>query len=183
VRLEIETAIQQSLHIVPIALEGKLPPGISSLAPAAPSCHFRPFYFLQKVEWVSRPRGYPKTGGRVKGTPNRSHRPTYEMVREAVAASGDEGVTPLAYLLKVQNDPQEDRERRLRAATAAAPYIHPRLSQVEARVSATVGVREMSRDELLAIASQAVKVIDHEPAEEPMRPPQPEPRGWTSPPD
>lgn len=37
VRLEIETAIQRGLHIVPIAPEGRLPPGITSLQASAPS--------------------------------------------------------------------------------------------------------------------------------------------------
>src|SRR5262249_17881491 len=38
VRLEIETAIQQGLHIIPIAPDGRMPPGITSLQVSAPSC-------------------------------------------------------------------------------------------------------------------------------------------------
>jgi hypothetical protein len=34
--------------------------------------------------------------------------------------------TPLEFLLRVMNDPNEPRERRDRAAIAACPYVHPR---------------------------------------------------------
>jgi hypothetical protein len=37
-----------------------------------------------------------------------------------------EVLDPLAYMLKVMNDPNEDKELRARMAQAAAPYIHPR---------------------------------------------------------
>ena len=37
-----------------------------------------------------------------------------------------ENLTPLDYMLKVMNDPKEDKELRARMAQAAAPYMHPR---------------------------------------------------------
>lgn len=37
-----------------------------------------------------------------------------------------EAMDPLTYMLKVMNDPSEDKEMRARMATAAAPYCHPR---------------------------------------------------------
>jgi hypothetical protein len=37
-----------------------------------------------------------------------------------------EVLTPLDYMLKVMNDPNEDNELRARMATAAAPYCHAR---------------------------------------------------------
>lgn len=52
-----------------------------------------------------------------------------------LAASMDEGkpktenpeiLDPLTYMLKVMNDPDEDKEMRARMAIAAAPYTHPR---------------------------------------------------------
>jgi hypothetical protein len=49
--------------------------------------------------------------------------------REAkIAASG---LTPLDYLLGVFRDEQRNPDERLKAATAAAPYVHPRLATVE----------------------------------------------------
>ena len=65
--------------------------------------------------------------GRPKGTANRRTRET----AEAIAASGQ---VPLDYLLSVMRDPQADAQQRLDAAKAAAPYVHPRLSSVEAKV-------------------------------------------------
>jgi hypothetical protein len=61
-----------------------------------------------------------KTGGRQKGTPNKS-----TMVREReLAASGE---IPLDYMLRVMRDPEQPPARRDEMAKAAAPYVHPRL--------------------------------------------------------
>ena len=45
-----------------------------------------------------------------------------------VEASGE---TPLAYMLKIMRDASVDEAKRLDAAKAAAPYVHPRLAAVE----------------------------------------------------
>jgi len=37
-----------------------------------------------------------------------------------------ENLTPLDYMLKVMNDAEAEKERRDRAASLAAPYLHPR---------------------------------------------------------
>lgn len=42
----------------------------------------------------------------------------------------DSGLAPLDYLLKVLRDEKEESPRRLEAAKAAAPYVHPRLNAV-----------------------------------------------------
>jgi hypothetical protein len=69
-----------------------------------------------------------KTGGRQKGTRNKLN-----AQREAeIAASG---LTPLAYMLKVVRDENEDTARRDEMAKAAAPYCHSRFSTVNAKVS------------------------------------------------
>jgi hypothetical protein len=75
-----------------------------------------------------RPKGFPKTGGRKKGSVDK-------LKREAdIAASG---LTPLLYMLgivRAETPPGLDasvaiaRETlRFEAAKAAAPYCHPRL--------------------------------------------------------
>jgi hypothetical protein len=79
---------------------------------------------------VSRPKGLPKTGGRQKGTQNKRTRDFHAAVSEA-------GLTPLEYMLAVLRDKTVDPERRDRMAAAAAPYIHPRLSNVEAKIDVT----------------------------------------------
>lgn len=65
-----------------------------------------------------------KTGGRQKGTPNRA---SVELAA-AIAASG---LTPLDYMLNTLRDESADPRRRDWAAANAAPYIHPKLAQVE----------------------------------------------------
>lgn len=73
------------------------------------------------------PRPLGKTGGRVKGT---IHIRT--AIREAKHAEG--GILPLEYMLKVLRDVNEEPERRDAMAIAAAPYVHPKLTSVEAKV-------------------------------------------------
>lgn len=66
-----------------------------------------------------------KTGGRKKGARNRA-------TEEACAAAAATGVMPLAYMLGVMLDPNADIKRRDAMAMAAAPYLNPKLSTVEA---------------------------------------------------
>lgn len=68
--------------------------------------------------------GYRPGAGRPAGALNRR---TVEQV-EAIEASG---LTPLEYLTSVYRDPAADEARRIDAAKAAAPYVHPKLSSVE----------------------------------------------------
>lgn len=81
-----------------------------------------------------------KTGGRVKGTPNRA---TAAKAAE-IAASG---LTPLEYLLATMRDESKLLDVRLDAAKAAAPYVHPKLAAIE--LNAKIGVtHENALDEL-----------------------------------
>lgn len=79
------------------------------------------------------PKG-TRVGGRQKGTPNK-----VTLARESeIAASG---LTPLEWMLDVLRDPAQDFARRDDMAKAAAPYVHPRLSSVEANVKGTIDIR------------------------------------------
>lgn len=65
-----------------------------------------------------------KTGGRKKGVPNKAN-----AARAAeIAAAGE---TPLDYQLRVMRDPTVDHDRRDKMAIAAAPYVHPKLANIE----------------------------------------------------
>lgn len=75
--------------------------------------------------------GQPR--GRPKGAPNKA---TAAKVAEIEAS----GLTPLDYLLSVMRSPDSDEARRVDAAKAAAPYVHPRLSNVEANVNGKIGL-------------------------------------------
>lgn len=58
--------------------------------------------------------------------------------REVADKAASEGITPLEFMLKVMRDEQAPKAERLDMAKAAAPYIHPRLSSVEAKVEGEV---------------------------------------------
>jgi hypothetical protein len=66
-----------------------------------------------------------KTGGRQKGARNRA-------TAEARAAAEATGILPLDYMLSVMRDASADPKRRDAMAMAAAPYLHPKVSPVEA---------------------------------------------------
>jgi hypothetical protein len=44
------------------------------------------------------------------------------------------GLTPLAHMIAVLQDENSSKEDRRWAAQAAAPYVHPRLSSIDAKV-------------------------------------------------
>jgi len=64
------------------------------------------------------------SGGRPKGSRNSLS----QTKRLAIHASG---LTPLDYFIQILRDPEQSYERRIDAAKAAAPYIHPRLAAIE----------------------------------------------------
>jgi hypothetical protein len=72
-----------------------------------------------------------KTGGRQKGSRNRA-------TEEARAAAEATGTLPLDYMLTVMRDPVVDHKRRDAMAMAAAPYLHPKLSSVDAKAAMTI---------------------------------------------
>lgn len=57
-------------------------------------------------------------------------RRTREIAEGALAG----GITPLDYMLSLLRDEEQDVGVRFEAAKSAAPYIHPRLSTVDATV-------------------------------------------------
>ena len=111
--------------------------------------------------------GRAKTGGRRAGTPNKR-------TLRFNAAIAESGQTPLEHMLAVLHDPKADPDRRDRMAIAAAPFIHPRLAVVDARVVAEVKVSTLSDDERRERARQLIRaafaerplVIEHEPESE-----------------
>lgn len=69
-------------------------------------------------------RGGRRPGaGRKKGSINKRS-------QEVLAKAASEGITPLEYLLQVMRS-SNDEAKRLDAAKAAAPYMHPRLNAIE----------------------------------------------------
>lgn len=85
--------------------------------------------------------------GRPKGSPNKA---TAAKAAE-VAASG---LTPLDFMLSIMRDETKEEDLRFEAAKAAAPFVHPKLSSVEAKVDADVKAR-VRRIERVVIDPQA----------------------------
>lgn len=61
--------------------------------------------------------------GRKKGVPNKRTAAVAKAVEES-------GITPLDYMLDVMRN-CDDPAQRLDAAKAAAPYVHPKLANIE----------------------------------------------------
>ena len=87
-----------------------------------------------------------KTGGRQIGSKNKI-KPPAELIRkveaEAVANSITTGETPLQYMLRVMRDPTQDQPRRDEMARAAAPYVHARLTAVDAKHTKTLTLEDL----------------------------------------
>jgi hypothetical protein len=66
----------------------------------------------------------PKTGGRKKGTPNRA-------TAAKAAQIAETGITPLEFMLQKMRDENEMPAIRADMAKAAAPYVHPKLANIE----------------------------------------------------
>lgn len=117
---------------------------------------------------MAKPKGSTKTGGRQKGTLNKSTEKRADVATKALAS----GITPLEVMLKNMRwamekvealsgaiDKSIDGEMLLLisgmrkvaqdAAKDAAPYLHPRLASTDVRVK-----DERSRDELIARANE-----------------------------
>lgn len=79
-------------------------------------------------------RGQKTGGGSRKGIPNKATKAREELI----AASR---LTPLEYMLTVLESPEASEADRKWAAQNAAPYVHARLSSVEANHSGSIDVR------------------------------------------
>jgi len=69
-----------------------------------------------------------KTGGRRKDARNRA-------TAEARAAAKATGIMPLDYMLLLMRDANADNKRRDAMATSAEPYLHSKLSAIDAKLA------------------------------------------------
>jgi hypothetical protein len=74
-----------------------------------------------------------RRGGRTKGTPNKR-------TAEVEAAIKSTGMTPLEYLTSVYQDVNQDEAKRIDAAKAAAPYVHPKRAPINADGEDAAGI-------------------------------------------
>lgn len=98
-------------------------------------------------------RGGKRDGaGRKKGSKQKIAK-TY-LTKSALVAAGD-GEMPLQYMLRIMRDPGADEKRRDAMATAAATYIHPKLSTVTGTFKHTHEPTDLSDAELASIATSS----------------------------
>ncbi len=95
------------------------------------------------------PRGGSRAGaGRKKGTvaPSKVTQIRQQMIAKAVHNS----LTPLDYMLSILRDETKDWKDRLKAAVDAAPYIHPKLSNMQHSGDPENPLETITRIELVA---------------------------------
>ena len=94
--------------------------------------------------------GYRPGAGRPKGS-------VTTRTQEVLRATMKDGITPLEYLLGVMRDETKDEAARFEAAKAAAPYVHPKLANIEHSGDVTM----TWEDALAALAAkQAASGVD-----------------------
>jgi hypothetical protein len=100
--------------------------------------------------------GGPRPGaGRKRGTKNPATIQKEALLEEVIERAVDGETTPLEVMLQIMRAPETPALMRFEAAKAAAPYVHPRLSQVDSTVTHKRDADEFDRAELIAIASRA----------------------------
>ena len=91
-------------------------------------------------------------GGRRTGA-GRKPGSVIKRTRAVIDGALAEGISPLDYMIAVMRDPNADQRRRDEMARSAAPFVHPRLSTVDASVDATASTQRIGSVNILAIES------------------------------
>jgi hypothetical protein len=94
---------------------------------------------LDAVNKSGKQRGRPfrpGASGNPKGRPRGSLNKRTQTLLEAAEAGGE---MPLDFLLRLMRDSHSPMARRLEAAKAAAPFLHPKLSAIDAKLSSVAG--------------------------------------------
>jgi hypothetical protein len=90
-----------------------------------------------------------------------SKRRSEARAREARARAQAADITPMEYLCTIYRDEEQPLQVRLAAAMAVAPYMHPRLQAIEARVTQLMSAEEEARrhEERRQQAVRAIKEV------------------------
>lgn len=100
---------------------------------------------------VGRPAGLPKSGGRRKGSPNRT-------TKAKAAKIAESGLTPLEYMLNVLRNNDAPPDDRMEAAKSAAPYVHPKLAAMTHAHSGAMGVYDVTK--LASLSDEELKLFE-----------------------
>ncbi len=120
-----------------------------------------------------RPKGHPKSGGRQRGAQSRSIRLRLQALEQAaldavLTAEQLEALSPLAVMRLIMAKRLEggDLAGALLAATAAAPYVHARLSSSDVTVRSDISRWDKEQLEAEAAAIEAkmyqIRAMQHE---------------------
>src|SRR5262245_14246027 len=94
---------------------------------------------LNAVNKSGKQRGRPfrpGASGNPRARPRGSLNKRTQTLLEAAEAGGE---MPLDFLLRLMRDPHSPMARRLEAAKAAAPFLHPKLSAIDAKLTSGDG--------------------------------------------
>lgn len=103
-----------------------------------------------------RPRGFPKTGGRAKGTRNKATLARLKAIEES-------GLSSLGYLQSVYRDERVPQQARIECAKAAAPFEFPRLATSEPKTGPLLDLQKLTDDELDLLLKLVSKASGCEP--------------------
>jgi hypothetical protein len=120
-----------------------------------------------------RPVGLPKTGGRTKGTPNKSKvyrelalKRAHKEIAQKISPELVKDLSPKAVMLLIMKMAieQENIPLALQAAEKVAPYVHQKLANTEVHATIKRPAKEMSDDELASIiaANSRIPAADQE---------------------
>jgi len=73
---------------------------------------------------MSRPKGLPKSGGRIRGTPNKKTGEIAKKLRKL-------GCDPIEGLAKIALDPESKPELKVRCLAELAQYLYPKRKPVD----------------------------------------------------
>jgi hypothetical protein len=104
--------------------------------------------------WKPGQSGNP-SGGNAHMRLTRAHQ------KDMAEECAKKGITPVEFMLKILWDPKQTMENRKWAAQQAAPYIHPRLAQIDHNVEKNV-VYHIA-DKPITLDEWAAKWTDVEP--------------------
>jgi hypothetical protein len=96
----------------------------------------------------SRVGGARPGSGRKPGTKNSATIAKEALLEEVIARAIQDETTPLEVMLTIMRDPASPAAMKFEAAKAAAPYVHPRLSQVDSRVTRVNDVSELTVEQI-----------------------------------
>jgi hypothetical protein len=102
---------------------------------------------------AGRPVGYPKSGGRAKGTPNKRR-----SIEDLCAAAEFD---PFEAMLLIAKSHQDDN-LRFAAMKELCQYISPKLKALEHSGSIERPLRDLPDEELLALVPEAIETLKNE---------------------